>query len=614
MSRTLSLRTRLLGLQLVVFGGLVLLAGPVTSTLLSRSLQRDRDRHLEGMAAGLAREYLAAGRSTGFEQPCLVGAVPPGSPDPQATHRPRHFLVVDPSGRVLCGDGESEPLRPDAVAEALATGNPAFSDVRWSAERLRLVAWPFDSREGRPLVMEVGASQSVIQSALRRGVVVMAVVDLAALGFLFTGSLLLTRRAFEPIERIVLRVEGIDEANLAARLPVEPGVDEANRLAGVLNRLLERLERAFEAQRRFSSDVAHEIRSPLTALRGQIEVALRRPRPQEEYRRVLEECLEEVLRLSRLAEDLMSLARADAGVLEARRERLDLRDLVRHLLGRFRVRVEEKDLRVSLDAPAEVRVTGDPDLLSRLLENLVDNAIIHSPRMEEVRVAIRSEDRWARVTISDRGPGIPPEHLGRIFDRFYRVDPARSREQGGSGLGLAIAKEIAQLHGGRLEVESTVGEGCSFRVSLPLVVPSCTLPCPVPLPSRRRQTQDHLPTFAVPTIPDGHGRLPSPALRAPRLRDPARRLRSIRTPAFGPARHRRGGNRAGRAGNLPLGLPFPRHHRPARRVRPDEAEAVVVPLLLQHAISSPVARSSRSAPARVSSASAPLSSALPGSW
>lgn len=468
MSRTLSLRTRLLGLQLVVFGGLVLLAGPVTSTLLSRSLQRDRDRHLGGMAAGLAREYLAAGRSTGFEQPCLVGAVPPGSPDPQATHRPRHFLVVDPSGRVLCGDGESEPLRPDAVAETLATGNPAFSDVRWSAERLRLVAWPFDSREGRPLVMEVGASQSVIQSALRRGVVVMAVVDLAALGFLFAGSLLLTRRAFEPIERIVSRVEGIDEANLAARLPVEPGIDEANRLAGVLNRLLERLERAFEAQRRFSSDVAHEIRSPLTALRGQIEVALRRPRPQEEYRRVLEECLEEVLRLSRLAEDLMSLARADAGVLEARRERLDLRDLMRHLLGRFRVRVEEKDLRVSLDAPAEVRVTGDPDLLSRLLENLVDNAIIHSPRMEEVRVAIRSEDRWARVTVSDRGPGIPPEHLGRIFDRFYRVDPARSREQGGSGLGLAIAKEIAQLHGGRLEVESTVGEGSSFRVSLPV--------------------------------------------------------------------------------------------------------------------------------------------------
>jgi len=471
-SRTLSLRARLLGLQLLLFGGLVLVAGPLTHVLLSRSLERDRDRHLLGMALSLSGEYVLEGSSRGPEWPCLAGAVPPADTDPAATHRPRHLLVADLEGGVLCSDGETEPLAPEAVAAAFVAGTPVFSDVRWSAERLRLVAWPFTGPGGRRLVMEVGASQLVIQDALRRGLVVMVAIAVAALGCLVVGSVALTRRAFQPIERIVTRLERIDEAKLADRLPVDPRVDEASRLAGVLNRLLERLEGAFEAQRRFSSDVAHEIRSPLTALRGQIEVALRKPRPPEEYRRVLEESLEEVLRLSRLAEDLMSLARADAGVLEARREPVELRDLARQALGRFRLRAEEKDLRVTLDAPAEVRVTGDPDLLARLLSNLVDNALIHSPRMEEVRVGLTATGNRVALTVSDRGPGIPSEHLGRIFDRFYRVDPARSREQGGIGLGLAIAREIAQLHGGRLEVESSVGKGSTFRLDLPLAPPS----------------------------------------------------------------------------------------------------------------------------------------------
>jgi len=140
--------------------------------------------------------------------------------------------------------------------------------------------------------------------------------------------------------------------------------------------------------------------------------------------------------------------------------------------ARFRVRAEEKNIRLVLDAPEAVTAAGDPGLLGRLLDNLVDNAIIHSPGMEEVRLRLRPGPTEVTVTVADNGPGIPPEHLTRIFDRFYRVDSARSREMGGSGLGLSIVREIAALHGGRVEVESAVGAGSVFRVILPAAKPS----------------------------------------------------------------------------------------------------------------------------------------------
>jgi two-component system OmpR family sensor kinase len=475
----LSLRARLLVLQLIVFGSLILLASPVTYITMSQTLRRDRDQYLASMArtvsAEFVREMESASQPRSSPLPCLPNPVLPDSPDPDAMHRPRHMLVCDELGQVLCSDGENAPLAPDAVRLAFQTQSPAYADVHWSAEFLRIIAWPFQDADGRTLIMEVGTSYLVIKGALRKGLLIMGLISAVAFLCLITGSYFLTRNAFDPIKRIIGAVEGIDEAKLEARLPIEPREDEVGRLVAVINRMLERLERAFEAQSRFSSDVAHEIRSPLTALRGQIEVTLRKERSSTEYRKVLEGNLGEVLRLSRLAEDLMSLAKGDAGVLHVRPVAIDLHEMLHGVLVRLKPTAEEKDIQLRLLAPEEVPFVGDPDLLGRLVENLVDNALIHSPHMGEVIVRLERDSAGITISVEDKGTGIPPEDLPRIFDRFYRVDLARSRDVGGTGLGLAIVQQIATVHNGSIDVTSVPGQGSTFRVRFPANKPSAPI-------------------------------------------------------------------------------------------------------------------------------------------
>jgi two-component system OmpR family sensor kinase len=472
--RRLSLRTRLLFLQVAVFGGLLLATAPAAYIVMSRTLQRDRDTYLTNLARTTVEEWRlrSAPGLVGPAQPslCLPEPVPPQSAASDATHRPRHLLVWD-GERVVCSDGETAPLAPQAVAQALATGTPAFADVRWSAEVLRIVAWPTRSADQRAVVVEVGTSYRVIEGAIGESLMVTIAIEVTALVLLVAGSWVLTRRAFMPIDRIVERLEDIDEDTLSERLPNEPTEDQAARLVVVINRMLTRLERAFVAQSRFSSDVAHEIRSPLTALRGQIEVALRKERPGTEYRQTLADCLDEVLRLTRLTEDLMSLARSDAGELQMRYSRVDLGELLSEVCRRCRPRAAEKDVGLMVKISEPVVIDGDADLLIRCVANLVDNALIHSPRLEEVVLALERGLRGAVIAVIDHGAGISEEHVPRIFDRFYRVDPARSRERGGAGLGLAIVKQIVTLHGGQIDVSSTVGVGSIFKVTLPFTRP-----------------------------------------------------------------------------------------------------------------------------------------------
>jgi two-component system OmpR family sensor kinase len=460
-----SLRRRLLLLHLLVFGGLSL-ASPATYLVISRSLTRDLNIHLTSLARTLAQTRLAPPTADGGTGParCLAES---STLDSRA-HWPRHLLLVDDAGAVLCSDGERAPLAPTAVARARASRQPAFADLRQQGESLRLIAWPFQDRDGRRLVLEVGGSHAAIDRSLRTGALASLLINLAALALLLGASWLFSRRLLEPVDRMVRQLEGIDEARLSARVPDAGADHELGRLVGVLNRMLDRLEQAFTAQARFTSDVSHEIRSPLTALRGQIEVALRKERGATEYQEVLHESLEEVLRLQRLAEDLLSLAQADAGALEGLRVPVALGDLLARSVDRQRAAAASKGVSLQLHVAAPARVIGDPDLLGRLVENLLDNAIRHTAADGTVDVTLEPAAGKATVAVCDTGEGIPPEHLPHVFDRFYRVDRARARATGGTGLGLAIAQQIALLHDGDLRVQSTVGEGCVFILELPL--------------------------------------------------------------------------------------------------------------------------------------------------
>jgi heavy metal sensor kinase len=257
---------------------------------------------------------------------------------------------------------------------------------------------------------------------------------------------------------------------LRERLFVPKDEDEIARLARAFNELLDKLESAHGTQQRFLADASHELRTPLTVLRGEIEVALRRERPADEYREVLESSREEIERLARLTENLLSLARSDAGEGLVTREAIDLAALCERVRESMKAAAEEKRIQLAVDGPEALFVNGDADALERVCLNLVENAIRYSPAGESVTLRAVHGNSEVVLSVTDTGPGIGAEHLPHLFERFYRVDKARSREHGGAGLGLAIVEALVKAHGGSVAVSSVVGRGTTFTVRLPLVV------------------------------------------------------------------------------------------------------------------------------------------------
>lgn len=257
------------------------------------------------------------------------------------------------------------------------------------------------------------------------------------------------------------------QARLSQRIPVPEKDPEAAELAGAFNQMLDRVDQLTADQQRFLADASHELRTPLTILRGEIEVALRRDRSAEDYRDVLVSNREEIERLSRLAENLLTLARADSDQALGRRESTDLTELVRGVAHRFDSAAADAKSRIRVEANGPEPVTGDALALERVVFNLVENAVRHSPDDEVVRLAVSSENGDVRLDVVDRGRGVPPEHLPHLFERFYRVDVARNRAAGGAGLGLAIVKSLVEAHGGRVGVSSRIGHGSTFSIWLP---------------------------------------------------------------------------------------------------------------------------------------------------
>jgi signal transduction histidine kinase len=286
---------------------------------------------------------------------------------------------------------------------------------------------------------------------------------LASLGVLY----ILTSSLFRPLEDITTVARQITRADdLSRRVPHSSRTDEIGDLARAFNQTLERLERLFRSQQRFLADVSHELRTPLTSVRGNLDLMRRFGEYDEESMIVIQDEME---RMSRLLGDLLLLARADTGGLPLRREPVEL-DNVLFEVYRQISRIE-KTVTVELTAVDQAMILGDEDRLKQLLLNLVDNAIKYTQPGGMVRLSLAQDGGWAQLVVSDTGIGIPAEDLPHIFERFYRVDKARSRAQGGSGLGLAIAKWVVQAHGGAIKVDSAVGMGTTFTVTLPIYQP-----------------------------------------------------------------------------------------------------------------------------------------------
>jgi heavy metal sensor kinase len=256
---------------------------------------------------------------------------------------------------------------------------------------------------------------------------------------------------------------------LSLRLDVPNPRDEVGQLATTINALLARMDAAFQEQKRFIADASHELRTPLAVLRGETEVALQQNRATTEYQESLGLIKEEAERLSRIVEDLFMLARQPVDAPSLIRERVRLDELVADCSRAAQVLATKKGLRLNVDGSLPViTVNGDDEMLKRTLLNLLDNAVKYTPAGGEITIALESQNGDALIVVSDTGIGISAEDQSRIFDRFYRVDKARSRALGGAGLGLSIARWIVEGHGGSLSVKSAPGRGSTFTVELPL--------------------------------------------------------------------------------------------------------------------------------------------------
>ena len=315
-------------------------------------------------------------------------------------------------------------------------------------------------------ILLAGKSVAAELAEIRRLGWSLAGVGGAVLLFGLAGGWWLATRAIRPIEEISAAAVKISAGDLSQRIDAADTESELGRLAGVLNSSWARLEAAFAQQRQFTSDAAHELRTPISVMLTQTQSALKRERTVADYRETVEACERSAQRMRRLIESLLELSRFDAGQEALKQMRFDLANTARDCVELVKPLAEPRGIKILCGlSPAEC--SGDSERLAQVITNLLSNAIHYNKDGGEVRVATRTEGDFAVVVVADNGPGIAPEHLARIFDRFYRVDGARTTTAGRTGLGLAISKAIVEAHGGSIEVASEPGKGTTFTVRLP---------------------------------------------------------------------------------------------------------------------------------------------------
>ena len=462
----LSLRGKLVGLYALI---LCLVVGGFSAALVAgmrRSQLRALDEELDARARALVGRVEHEGSRWFVEEKTGVN-------QEFAEDRGMYYLIEHHGFVVL---SSALALRLGAVVPPADGVREVDLGGRRFHERLTTLTKLGDDEEGgaaEQVRVVVAKDLAPIEQAIDSLAAQLAVVGPAVLVLSLAGGLLLVSRALRPIDRIAKTAEEINATDLSRRLDAR-GSDEIARLAGTLNDLFARLEASFERQARFTADASHELRTPLSLVAGNVELALNRPRTAEEYKEAIQEIGEAADRMRSVVEGLLTLARADAKSVPLKREPVLLCSLADDVARLHRPLAEKAQVVVSVDwqgqlagSQGEVRVTGDPERLKELISNLLTNAIRYNKPGGKVIVRTSSSDGVARLVVEDTGIGIPAEDLPHVFERFYRVDKARSREVGGSGLGLAIAKWIVDAHQGTIEVTSEPGVGTRIAVGLP---------------------------------------------------------------------------------------------------------------------------------------------------
>jgi len=432
-------------------------------------------RHIDGELFALAQQ-----ESTRIE--IKTGTLTTLEDDEQQELREaaRFTVVLAPTGAAIW-KGAAVVVRPALEASLLADvqrGRIVYDTVATlNHDSIRRISLPI-TRDGTvQYILQTESSLRLVQDTLRLLRLLLAGLAAAMVGAAWFGSRWLARQALTPVDVLTATAEQISVPSLKTRVALDAPYEEFARLAQVFNAMLDRLHKVFEGQRQFIADAAHEMQTPLTVIKGTIEVALHKSRSADDYRDALVTNLGQVERLSTLTRSLLTLAQFAGDRPPVKLVPLALEPLVQNLVQELTVLAEDRKVQLTLETHPVPLVLGDDGRLTQLLINLLDNALAHTPPEGTVTLRLRPENGQMVVEVEDTGPGIAPEHLPHLFERFYRGDPAHDRESGGAGLGLAIVKEIAEAHGGTMHATSTLGKGSIFTLTLPPYNPPTVNSC-----------------------------------------------------------------------------------------------------------------------------------------
>jgi heavy metal sensor kinase len=453
----LSIRWRLTLWNSLAFGGMLACFAGLVYGLLRHALFEQTDRVLQGGLAQLRGDSWAKTATAERVRYWI---------EESKEHQDLLSVVYHFDGSLYARTPE---LAEDSVPPPpLGPGDHWVYDVRLPAVgRQRVMADRMRLGDQELLVMLLAPLEGIDHELEEVRSILFAAGPVA---LLLSGGLAywLARKALAPVERLRQATNAITVDRLDQRLPTQNPHDELGLLTETINEMIARLEGSFTEIRRFTADSSHELRTPLTALRTEVEVALSKPLTLADAIVVLGDVLEELVRMSRLTDQLLTLSRRDAGVERFVPSLLDLHALVAGVVDAMRPLAEAKEVLLRLDGESPVPVAGDEGRLRQVFINLVDNAVKYTPTGGSVTVRVGQRSRAAIVAIEDTGIGIPAEHAPRVFDRFYRVDKARTRAEGGTGLGLSIARSIVVAHGGSIDLASVPGKGTTCTVTLAL--------------------------------------------------------------------------------------------------------------------------------------------------
>jgi heavy metal sensor kinase len=468
MKRPRSIRLKLITLYVCLLTLVFICFGAYTclgfQQFLARSLQQTLLRRAQQIASTILDELPSKGES-------YVAS------EIQARYAPelneRVIRITDSNNRDIYASKNGDFLKKydsPSVAEDATTEKPFYREESLdNGQSYRVVFLRRTLSNGNVYTVEVGAPETDISAALRGLILTLTIGFPVLIGLAILGGYSLLGRALRPVDEIVGAAERISLKNLDQRLPVPQTRDEFERISEALNRMIERLDEAFQIANRFSADASHELRTPLTIIQGELEAFMKEPSLSPEMVEDLGNILEEVERLSRIVEGLLLVSRLEAGEAQMTMASIDLGELVTSTAEQMELLSKDKLLTLKCEIGDHIMVEGDKLRLRQVVVNLIDNAIKYTPEGGTISLKVRSIPGTAILEVIDTGIGISSAALPQVFNRFFRAEEAKSGRIHGSGLGLAIVQSITEAHGGRVYVESNENRGTKFRIELPLL-------------------------------------------------------------------------------------------------------------------------------------------------